>query len=153
MKEEKKNIWEHEGDWYIQPNEGLWWNCSTEEAAETLLKLLNEKNILLNQDAAITQTKAEIRDIIPSTFYAGLELEERLKMLVNHWQRAIEVNHQLQEKTDGIVDKIEEMIDQQKELSKIFDTEEWWYSQRTGEPFSNKVTRALTELLTFIKEK
>ena len=35
---------------------------------------------------------------LPSTFYAGLSSEERLKMLVKHWRRAIEVNQELEEK-------------------------------------------------------
>ena len=50
---------------------------------------------------AITEYRQQIESIIPATFYAGLELEERLKMLVSAWQRAIEVNQQLQ------VDKLE----------------------------------------------
>ena len=56
------------------------------------------KNIM---EDAITEHDQEIESIIPATFYAGLELEERLKMLVSVWQRAIEVNQQLQ------VDKLE----------------------------------------------
>ena len=35
---------------------------------------------------------------IPKTFYAGLSSEGRLKMLVEHWQRAIKVNQELETK-------------------------------------------------------
>lgn len=38
-----------------------------------------------------------IKKHLPKTFYAGLGSEERLKMLVKHWQRAIEINHQLEQ--------------------------------------------------------
>jgi hypothetical protein len=39
-----------------------------------------------------------IKTHIPETFYAELPDEERLKMLIKHWQRAIKVNQELEEK-------------------------------------------------------
>lgn len=38
---DNKKYWEFEGDWYIQPDEGLTVCVNTEFAAKTLLKLLN----------------------------------------------------------------------------------------------------------------
>lgn len=34
---------------------------------------------------------------MPETFYSGLNASMRLKMLVDHWQRAIKVNQELEE--------------------------------------------------------
>ena len=39
-----------------------------------------------------------IKKYLPKTYYAGLSSEERLKMLIKHWQRAIKVNQELEEK-------------------------------------------------------
>lgn len=41
--EESKTCWEFEGDWYIQPNEGLMFCVNTEGAAQKLLELLNDR--------------------------------------------------------------------------------------------------------------
>ena len=46
-----------------------------------------------------------IKQILPQTFYAHLNSEDRLKMMVEHWNRAIQVNQELEERLNGLPDK------------------------------------------------
>jgi predicted hydrolase (HD superfamily) len=56
--------------------------------------LLKPKEILPVKSAV----DSLINKHLPKSFYAGLNNDQRLRMLVEHWQRAIEVNQQLEEK-------------------------------------------------------
>ena len=66
--------------------------------------LIDRSESEVNVEAVVVPKIAEeiINKYLPDTFYAGLNSEERLKMLVKHWQRAIEVNHQLEEKISNL---------------------------------------------------
>ncbi|MCK9543760.1 MAG: hypothetical protein M0R03_17205 [Novosphingobium sp.] len=47
-----------------------------------------------------------IKKYLPKTYYAGLSSEERLKMMVEGWQRAIKVNQELEEKLSSPVEPL-----------------------------------------------
>src|SRR5690606_9455716 len=44
-----------------------------------------------------------IKKYLPKTYYAGLSSEERLKKMVEDWQRAIKVNQELEEKLSSLL--------------------------------------------------
>ena len=45
-----------------------------------------------------------IKKYLPKTYYAGLSSEERLKKMVEDWQRAIKVNQELEEKLSSLLE-------------------------------------------------
>ena len=42
-----------------------------------------------------------IKAHLPKTYYADRDSEERIKLFVEHWQRLVKVNQELQEKVDN----------------------------------------------------
>jgi len=58
---------------------------------------------------ALAEHDKELELIIPVTFFAGLSFEERLKMLVRHWQRAIIVNQSLEKELTKLKDRLSEL--------------------------------------------
>ena len=47
-----------------------------------------------------------IKKYLPKTYYAGLSSEERLKKMVEDWQRAIKVNQELEEKLSSLLEPL-----------------------------------------------
>jgi hypothetical protein len=47
----------------------------------------------------------DIAGILPSTFYAGLDLPQRIALLVKQWQRLILINHQLESELEVLTEE------------------------------------------------
>jgi len=45
-----------------------------------------------------------IKEILPETFYADMCSEDRLRMMVKHWNRAIKINQELEEKISNLTE-------------------------------------------------
>ncbi len=58
-----------------------------------------DKSLILSQRQAAI---ADITFLLPATFYADLNPAKRIRFMVEQWQRAIKVNHELEAKIDAI---------------------------------------------------
>ena len=55
------------------------------------------RNTATTLDQSI-EGKDLIKKYLPKSFYAGLDSEERLKMLIKHWQRAIKIINKINQR-------------------------------------------------------
>lgn len=53
--------------------------------------------------------------------------------------------------SDDVISLIDKKIKDEEKLNESFDTDDWWWHTKTGEPFSNKITRLLLGLKEKIK--
>ncbi len=78
---------------------------------KTAEKLFDEHSFSSNMTRdeftrALAGHDQELESIIPVTFYAGLGFKERLQMIVEHWQRGIKINHELENELTELKEKL-----------------------------------------------
>jgi len=50
-----------------------------------------------------------IEKYLPKTFYTSLSSEDRLRLLVNHWQRAVKLNQEMDEALEECLEYIQHL--------------------------------------------